>query len=140
MQGKSWDVIEIFCSKPAKDMTYKSRITSEAVSPNIEHAKVREVSKKGGGLSVITTALIVIGVLLVCAICGGLILAKVVKRLRNRSKTPEYCDVYAARATNISTESYADVVSGPSYISVESDTYVGSDRSIATGYAYVAVQ
>jgi hypothetical protein len=140
MKGKSWDVIEVFCSKPAKDTNYKSSTSSEAVSPNTEQAKESEVSKTGGGLSVITTALIVIGVLLVCAFVGGLILAKVVKRLRSRRKTPEYCDVYAARATNISTELYADVGSGPSYISVESDTYVGSDRSIATGYAYVAVQ
>jgi len=36
----------------------------------------------------VTTTLIVIGVLLVCAIGGGLILVKVVKRLRKRPKTP----------------------------------------------------
>ena len=46
-----------------------------------------------------TTTLIVIGVLLVCAIGGGLILVKVVKRLRKRPKTPEYCDVYAPSAS-----------------------------------------
>jgi len=42
-------------------------------------------------------SLIVNGVLLVCAIGGGLIFAKVVKRLRKRPKTPKYCDVYAPR-------------------------------------------
>jgi hypothetical protein len=127
LEGKSWDVIEVFCSK----------------------------SNKGGGPSVITTALIVIGVLLVCALGGGLILVKVVKRLRNKSKTPEYWDVYAPSATHVSiqtyadvgsgpsdfsVESYADVGSGPSYDTVQSYAGVGSDRSNGTGYAYVAVQ
>ena len=51
LQGKSLDVIELFCSVV-------------------------------GDPSVITTTLIVIGVLLVCAVGGGLILAQVVKKLR----------------------------------------------------------
>jgi hypothetical protein len=136
LEGKSWDVIEVFCSKRAEDMNYK-------------------VSTKGGRPSVITTALIVIGVLLGCALGGGLILAKIVKRLRNRTKTPEYWDVYAPRATYVSVlsyadvgsrpsydsvESYTDVGSGPSHVSVQSYADVGSDRSNATGYANVAVQ
>ena len=52
-----------------------------------------------GDPSVVTTTLIVTGVLLVCAIGGGLILAKVVNRLRKRPKTLEYCDVCAPSAT-----------------------------------------
>ena len=58
LQGKSWDVREVFCCLV-------------------------------GGLSVLTTTLSVTGVPLVCAIRGGLILAKVVKRRRNRPKTPK---------------------------------------------------
>jgi hypothetical protein len=116
LQGKSWDVIEEFCSLV-------------------------------GGPSVVTTTLIVTGVLLVCAIGGGLILTKVVKRRRNRPKTPEYCDVYAPRASYVSVHSYAEVGEGssnvtvqtyadtgkrPSYISVQSYADVGLDSSNVT--------
>jgi len=104
LQGKSWDVIEVFCSLV-------------------------------GGPSVVTTTLMVTGVLVVCAIGGGLIFAKLVKRRRNKPKTPEYCDVYAPRASyvsihyyaevgagtsNVTDQSYADVGKRPSYISVQS--------------------
>jgi hypothetical protein len=155
LEGKSWDVIEVFCSKSAEDMNYKSNTSSESVSPMTEHKEEGEVSNKGGGPSVITTALIVIGVLSVCALGGILILANIVKTLRNRPKTPEYWDVYAPRTTYVSVQSYADVGSRPSYLSVESyaevcsgpshvsvHSYadVGSYRSNATGYGFVAVQ
>jgi hypothetical protein len=92
------------------------------------------------GPSVVTTTLIVTGVLLVCAIGGGLILAKVVKRLRKRQKTPEYCDVYAPRVSYISFHSYAEVNSVSSYVSVQSYAEISSDGRNATGYSYVAVQ
>jgi hypothetical protein len=93
-----------------------------------------------GGPSVVTTSLIVIGVLLVFAIGGGLILAKVVKRVKKVPKTPEYCDVYAPRATYVSVQSYADVGSGSSYVSVQSYANVSSESTYATGYSYVEVQ
>ena len=48
LQGKSWDVVEEFCSLTAEE------------KPN-----------KGEGSSVLTTTLIVTGVLLVCAVGGG---------------------------------------------------------------------
>jgi hypothetical protein len=155
LEGKSWDVIEVFCSKSEEDMKYKSNTSYEDVSPITEHEEKSEISNKGGGPSEITTALIVIGVLLVCALGGGLILVKVVKRLRNKPKTPEYWDVYGHRATYVSIQSYADVGSRPSYVSVQSyadvgsepshisvQSYadIGSDRSNSTGYTYVAVQ
>jgi len=71
LQGKSWDVIEEFCSLVK-------------------------------GPSVVTITVIVTGVLLICAIGGGLNLLKVVKRRRNKQKTSEYCDVYAPRTSHIS--------------------------------------
>ena len=52
------------------------------------------------------------GALLVCAIGGGIILAIMVKRLRNKLKTPEYCDVYIPRASYVSINSYEEVSSG----------------------------
>ena len=109
LQGKSWDVIEEFCSLV-------------------------------GGPSVVTITLIVTGVLLVCAIGGGIILGIVVKRRRNRRKTPEYCDVYAPRASYVSIHTYAEIGEGPSYVSVQSHTDVDTDSRNATGYSYVAVQ
>jgi Leucine-rich repeat (LRR) protein len=78
LKGKSWDVIEVFCSLV-------------------------------GGPSVLTTTLIVTGVLLVCALGGGLILTKVVKKLSTREKTSEYCNVYAPRASNISLHLYEEI-------------------------------
>jgi hypothetical protein len=83
LQGKSWDVMEVFCSQV-------------------------------GGPSIVTTTLIVIGVLLVCAICGGLILVKVVNKRRNKPKTPEYDDVYARRASYVSLHLYEEVGAGSS--------------------------
>jgi hypothetical protein len=90
---------------------------------------------KVGGPSVVTTALIVTGVLLVCAIGGGIMLVKVVKRCRNKQKTPEYCDVYAPRASFVSVHSYAEVS-----FSVQSHADVISDSRIGTGYSYAALQ
>jgi Leucine-rich repeat (LRR) protein len=102
LQGKSWDVAEVFCSLD-------------------------------GGSSVVTTTLIMTGVLLVCALGWGLILARVVKRQRNKPKTHEYCVVYAPRAhhntlhlyaeiaavsSNVTDQSYADVGIRPTYITV----------------------
>jgi hypothetical protein len=66
LEGKSWNVMEGFCSHIADD------------KPNP---------------SVLTTAFIVTGILLVCTIGGGLIFVNVVKRRRKRPKTPKYCDV-----------------------------------------------
>jgi hypothetical protein len=108
LQGKSWDVMEVFCSLV-------------------------------GGPSVVMTSLIVIGVLLVFAIGGGLILAKVVKRRRNRPKTPEYCDVYAPRASHVSVQSYAEVITGPSYITVQTYADVGKRPSYISVQSYADV-
>ena len=140
LEGKSWDVIEVFCSKRDEDMNYKSNTSFEAVSLITEHEEEGEVSNKAGSPSEITTALIVIGVLLVCALGGILILVNVVKRLRNKPKTPEYWDVYGHRASYVSVQSYAEVGSLPSHVSVQSYAEVGSDRSNESGYTYVAVQ
>jgi hypothetical protein len=95
---------------------------------------------KVGGPSVATTTLIVIGVVLVCTTGGGIILVKVVKRCRNKQKTPEYCDVYAPRALYVSIHSYAEVHVGEGSQSVQSYTDVDSDSRNATEYSYVAVQ
>jgi len=154
LQGKSWDEMEVFCCEVTKDMNCKSNTSSEAtedmnyksntsienVSSSTENEDENEVGAKAGGLSVVTTTLIVTGVLLVCAIGGGTFLVKLVKRRRNKQKTPEYCDVYAPRASYVSVEPYADVGKRPSYISVQSDTAVGSDSRNAAEYSYVAVQ
>jgi hypothetical protein len=59
LKGKSWDVLEGFCFLVAEDMN--------------------------GGPSGITTTIIVTGVVLVCAVGGGLVLAKVLKRLRKNA-------------------------------------------------------
>ena len=129
LQGKSWDVMQEFCSLVAEDKNKKSNTISEAVSPSTES----EVSDNVGDLSVLTTTLIVSGVLLVCAVCGGIILVKVVKRRRNRQKTPEYCDIYPPRASYISINSYAEVGAESCNVSVHSYTDVDSDRRNATG-------
>ena len=109
LQGKSWDVIEPFFPL----------ITEE--KPN-----------NGGGSSVLTTTLVVTGVLLVCAIGGGLGLAKVVKRQKNKSKTPEYCDVYDPRESHLSVHSYEEIVPGSSLVTVESYADVGKRPSYIT--------
>jgi hypothetical protein len=83
-----------------------------------------------GGLSVLTTALIVTGVLLVCAIGGGLILAIVLKKRRNMLNTPEYCDVYVPAASYVSAHSYAEVGSGQSSNSDHSYADVRSDSNM----------
>jgi hypothetical protein len=140
LQGKSWDAIEVFCSARPEDMNYKSNTSSEAVSTSTELIEESEVSASGGSSSVITTALIVTGVLLVSAIGVGLILAKVVRRQRNRPQTLEYCDVYRPAASYVSVRSYATVGSKASYVSVQSYADVGPDSSYATGYSYVSVQ
>ena len=77
------------------------------------------------------------------------------KRRKNRPTTPEYCDVYAPRASYVSVHSYAEVGAGPSYVTVQSyadigkrSSYisvhsyadVGTDSSNETEYANVAVQ
>jgi hypothetical protein len=109
LQGKSWDVIEEFCSLV-------------------------------GGPSVVTTTLIVTGVLLGCAIVGGIILVHVVKGRRNKPKMPEYCFVYAHSASYVSIPSYAEVGEGPSDVPVQPYTDVDSDSRNATGYSYVVFQ
>jgi hypothetical protein len=93
LRGMSWDVMANCLSKPADDKT----------NGDFEP-------------SVLTTTLIVIGVLLVCAIVLGLILAKVVNCRRKRPKTPEYCDVYAPTASDISHCLYEYIDAGPSHI------------------------
>ena len=115
LQGKSWDVMEEFCSQVVKEMNKKSNISSEPVSPRTGGKEESGVNTENEGPSKVTTILIVTGVLLVCAIGGGLILAKVVKR-RNREETPEYCDVYAPRASYVSVHSYAEIVQRPSHV------------------------
>ena len=99
LQGKSWDVLDGFC--------------------------LHVVNTKNGGPSIITTALIVSGVVLVCAVGGGLILTKVVKRRQKRQKTPEYCDVYAPRASHVSDHLYEEVVLGPKNDADETYAVVG---------------
>jgi hypothetical protein len=74
----------------------------------------------------------VTGVLLGCAVGGGLILVKVVKRRRNRQKTPEYCDVYASRASYVSVHLYEEVGAGSSNVTVESHADVGERPSYIT--------
>jgi hypothetical protein len=109
LEGKSWDLIEGFCSLFVED------------KPN-----------SGGGSSVLTTTLIVTGVLLICAIGGGLILIKVLKRRRNNQKTPEYCDVYAPSASHITVHSYVEVVAGYSHVTDPSYADVGKRPSYIT--------
>ena len=109
LQRKSWDVMEVFCSLLAPGTKCKFNKSSEAVSPSTGYKEESEVSARVGGLSVVTTTLIVTGVLLVCAVGGRVILAGVVKRRRKRPRMPEYCDIYAPRATYISVQSHAEV-------------------------------
>jgi len=101
-------------------MNIKSNTSFETVRSRAEHNGENEVGAKDGGLFLVKTSLIVTGVLLVCAIGGGIVLVKVVKRRRNKSKTPEYCDVYAPSTSYVRLPSYEEVGSGSSYISVHS--------------------
>jgi ABC-type sugar transport system permease subunit len=147
LRRESWDMMEEFCSQVSEDVNKKFNTSSEYVSPRTECKKESVVNIENGGPSVITTTLIVTVVLLFCAIVVGLILAMFVKRWRNRQKTPDYCDVYAPSASQISLNLYAEVGTGsshltdhfyaddgrkPSYISVLSDADVGSERDNAT--------
>jgi Leucine-rich repeat (LRR) protein len=114
----------------------KHNLTLHCASPRQLHGKswdaIEEVCSVVGGPSVVTTTLIVIGVLLVCAVGGGITLAKMVKRRRNKPKTPEYCDVYAPRASHISLHSYEEVGVGPSLDTVESYADAGTRPSYIT--------
>jgi Leucine-rich repeat (LRR) protein len=98
LQGMSWDVMEVFCPRVAEDKHNNS-----------------------GGFSVLTTALIVAGVLVVCGIGWILVLVKVAKSRSSRPQTPEYCDVYPRRSTNIPLHLYEAVRAGPS--DVKDQTY-----------------
>ena len=122
----------------------KHKLTLHCASPTQLRGKswdeMEELCFLEGGPSLVTITFIVSGVLLVCAFGGVIILVRVVKRRRNRPKTPEYCDVYAPRASYVSVHSYAEVGAVSSYVSVQSDTDVDSDSRNATGYSYVAVQ
>ena len=130
MQGKSWDWIEEFCSQIPEDMKKISNTSSEAFSPGTGRKEESGVNTKNGGPSVVTTTLIVSGVLLVCAVGVGLILAKVVKS----QKTPEYCNVYAPRASHISLHSYEEIVLGPTHVTDQSYADAGKRPS------YISVQ
>jgi hypothetical protein len=77
----------------------------EALSLNTEHKDESAVSTQSGGPSVVTFTLIVVGVLLVCAVGGGVIWVSVVKGRRDRPKTPEYGIIYAPRASYVSIHS-----------------------------------
>jgi hypothetical protein len=101
LQGKSWDVIEVFCSLLAPDTNYISNRSSEAVSPSTGYEEESEVSARVGGPSVVTTTVLVTGVLLVCAVGGGIVLAGVVNRRWKRPRMSEYWDFYAMRATYV---------------------------------------
>ena len=74
------------------------------------------------------------GVVLVCAVGGGLILTKVVKRREKRQKTPEYCDVYAPSASHVTDHLYEEVGSGPTHDRVETYADIGNRPS------YISVQ
>jgi hypothetical protein len=121
----------------------KHKLTLHCASPTQLQGKswdeMEVLCSLEGGPSLVTT-FFVPGVLLFCAIGGVIILVRVVKRRRNRQKTPGYCVVYASRAEYVPFQSYAEVGAESSYVSVQSDTDVVSDRRNATGYSYVAVQ
>jgi len=113
-------------------MNNESKTNSEVVSTSTEHNDESEISTQIGFPTVVNIILIVTGVLLVCAIVGGLILAKVVKRLRKRQKTPDYCDVYAPRVSHISLHTYEEVGVGPSLVTDDTYADVGERPSYMT--------
>jgi hypothetical protein len=80
-------------SQDVEDMNKKFNTNSEAVSLSTEHKDESVVSTQSGGPSVVTITLIVVGVLLVCAVGGGVIWVRVVKGRRDRPENPENCDV-----------------------------------------------
>ena len=137
LQGKSWEVMDVFCAPGFVDMNYKSNTSSEVVGPSrpTGYKEKSDVNAKVGGPSVVTTTLTVTGVLMFCAFGGGITLAKVFRRRGRRPRMSEYCDVNAPTATYVTVQSYADVGSRPSYITGPSYTHVRSDSSNATGYA-----
>ena len=71
LQGKSWDVMEEFCSQVVKEMNKKSNISSEPVSPRTGGKEESGVNTENEGPSIVTTILNVTGVLLLCAVGGG---------------------------------------------------------------------
>jgi hypothetical protein len=72
--------------------------------------------KNVGGISVLTTALIVSGALVVCANVWWLVLAKVVRCWRNRPNMTEYDDVYPSRASYVSVHLYEEVAVRPPHV------------------------
>jgi hypothetical protein len=122
--------MEVFCSQPAEYMN----TSLEAVNSSAGYKQESEVSPKTGGPSVVTTALLVAGVVLLCAIGGGLILATVVKRQRNKPTTPEYDDVYAPRESHTSLHLYEEIGEGPPHVTDETYADVGKRPS------YLSVQ
>jgi hypothetical protein len=111
LEGKSWDVMELFCSQVGEEKT-----------------------NNVGGISVLTTNLIVICVLVFGAIGWILFLAKVVKCRRNRPKTSEYCDVCAPTASHFSLHLYEEVAAAPSHVTDETYADIGKRPS------YLSVQ
>jgi hypothetical protein len=73
LQGKLWGVIGEFCPQVVEDINKKFNTGPEAVSLNTEHKDENAVSTQGGGPSVVTITLIVIGVLLACLLSGSII-------------------------------------------------------------------
>jgi Leucine-rich repeat (LRR) protein len=106
VRGMSWDVMEVCSSKSADD------------KPD----RVYEPS-------VLTTTLIVFGVLLVGVIGWGLFLAKVAKCRRKRPNTTECSDAYPPRASHVSLHLYEEVGEGPSYVTDETYADVGKRPS-----------
>jgi hypothetical protein len=117
-------LIEEVCSQVPGDMNNETTTNSEIVSTSTEHMGEHEISTLSGGSSVFTTTLIVTGVLLVCAIGGGLILAKLVKRLRKRRETSEYCDVYPPSASYVPVHLYEEIGGGTSLVEIQPNTDV----------------
>jgi hypothetical protein len=140
LQGKLWDVIDEFCSHIIEDVNKNFNTSPEAVSLSTEHKDESAVSRQSGRPSVVTITLIVVGVVLVCAVGGGVIWVSVVKGRRDRPKNfrkrRRLRSQYIIRLNSLN----AAVGAVPSYVSVQSDTDVDSDSRNATGYSYAAVQ
>jgi hypothetical protein len=98
-------VIEEFCSQYFEEMNNNFSTSSEAVSLSTEYKDESAVSTQSGGPSVVTFTLIAVGVLLVCAVGGGVIWVRVVKGRRDRPKTLEYGIFYVPRASYASIHS-----------------------------------
>jgi flagellar basal body-associated protein FliL len=89
-------VIEEFCPQVVEDMNKKFNTNSEAVSLNTENKDESAVGTQSRGSSLVTITLIVVGVVLICAVGGGVIWVSVVKGRRDRPKTPEYSEIYVS--------------------------------------------